>query len=89
MCRIGFLISDGFFSMDLAMQSVFECANVVVGESFYALETFSEDGGEMRSSLGLAVSTRSLHAHVDVDTWIVGGVGRCNTIEAGVLSVCS
>ncbi|MGF6483876.1 transcriptional regulator GlxA family with amidase domain [Paraburkholderia sp. JPY419] len=74
MCRIGFLISDGFLSMDLAMQSVFECANVVVGESFYALETFSEDGGEIRSSLGLTVSTRSLHGHVDVDTWIVGGV---------------
>jgi len=74
MCRIGFLISDGFLSMDLALQSVFECANVVVGESFYALETFSGDGGEMRSSLGLTVSTRSLHGHVDVDTWIVGGV---------------
>ncbi|MGF6378608.1 transcriptional regulator GlxA family with amidase domain [Paraburkholderia atlantica] len=48
--------------MDLAMQSVFERANVVVGESFYALETFSEDGEEMRSSLGLTVAhRRNLH----------------------------
>jgi transcriptional regulator GlxA family with amidase domain len=74
MCRIGFLISDGFLSMDLATQSVFECANVVVGELFYALENFSVDGGEIRSSHGLTVGTRSLHRHVDVDTWIVGGV---------------
>nr|WP_323183437.1 hypothetical protein [Paraburkholderia sp. CNPSo 3076] len=74
MCRIGFLISEGFQIMDLATQSVFEWANIVVGESFHALETFSEEGGDMRSSLGPRVGTRLLHERVDVDTWIVGGV---------------
>jgi transcriptional regulator GlxA family with amidase domain len=74
MCRVGFLIRDGFQIMVLATQSVFECANVVVGEPFYALETFSVEGGEMRLSLRLTVSTRSLQAHADVDTWMVGGV---------------
>jgi transcriptional regulator GlxA family with amidase domain len=73
-CRIGFLISDGFQIMDLATQSVFEWANLVAGESFYTLENFSAEGGEVRSSLGQAVGTRSLHEPVDVDTWIVGGV---------------
>jgi hypothetical protein len=33
------LISDGFLSMDIATHSVFDWANFVVGESFYALET--------------------------------------------------
>ncbi len=74
MCRIGFLVSDGFQIMDLATQSVFEWANIVAGEPFYALENFSAEGGEVRSSLGPTVSTRSLREHVDVDTWIVGGV---------------
>jgi transcriptional regulator GlxA family with amidase domain len=74
MCRIGYLIHDGFQMVGLSTQSVFEWANIVAGEPFYALENFSAEGGEVRSSLGLAVSTRPLHERVDVDTWIVGGV---------------
>jgi transcriptional regulator GlxA family with amidase domain len=74
MCRIGYLINDGFSILGLATQSVFECANMVVGESFYVLETFSAQGGDVRSSLGLTVRTRALQEPVDVDTWIVGGV---------------
>ncbi|KVT68123.1 AraC family transcriptional regulator [Burkholderia ubonensis] len=74
MHRIGFLISDGFQIMALASQSVFEYANMVAGEAFYALENFSADGGEVRSSLGMAVGTRSLRGKIDVDTWIVAGV---------------
>ncbi|AYZ65526.1 GlxA family transcriptional regulator [Burkholderia multivorans] len=74
MHRIGFLISDGFQIMALAPQSVFEYANIVAGEAFYALENFSADGGEVRSSLGVAVGTRSLRGKIDVDTWIVAGV---------------
>ncbi|KVA00991.1 AraC family transcriptional regulator [Burkholderia ubonensis] len=74
MHRIGFLISDGFQIMALAPQSVFEYANMVAGDAFYALENFSADGGEVRSSLGVAVGTRSLRGKIDVDTWIVAGV---------------
>ncbi|MBU6486799.1 MAG: GlxA family transcriptional regulator [Burkholderiales bacterium] len=71
---IGFLLSDGFQIMALAAQSVFEYANVVAGESFYALENFSVPGGEVRSSLGMTVLTRPLRGRIDVDTWIVAGV---------------
>jgi transcriptional regulator GlxA family with amidase domain len=74
MCRIGYLVEDGFSTMLLSTQSVFGCANIVTAEPFYALENFSAEGGEKRSSLGLPVSTRSMHEGVDVDTWIVGGV---------------
>ncbi len=74
MHRIGFLMSDGFQIMALAPQSVFEYANIVAGEAFYTLDNFSVAGGEVRSSLGLAVGTRSLRGKVDVDTWIVAGV---------------
>jgi transcriptional regulator GlxA family with amidase domain len=74
MHRIGFLLSDGFQIMALATQSVFEYANVVAGEPFYALENFSVSGGEIRSSLGMTVGTRSLRGRIGIDTWIVAGV---------------
>ncbi|MGU7768940.1 GlxA family transcriptional regulator [Burkholderia sp. MR1-5-21] len=74
MHRIGFLISEGFQIMALAPQSVFEYANFVTGEPFYRLDNFSVAGGDVHSSLGFAVGTRSLRGRVDVDTWIVAGV---------------
>jgi len=74
MHRIGFLLSDGFQIMALAPQSVFEYANMTTGEAFYTLENFSVSGGEVRSSLGAAVSTRPLRGKLDVDTWFVAGV---------------
>lgn len=74
MHRIGFLVSEGFQIMALAPQSVFEYANIVAGEPFYALENFSVAGGAVPSSLGVAVGTRSLRGRVEVDTWMVAGV---------------
>jgi transcriptional regulator GlxA family with amidase domain len=74
MSRIGFLICDGFNILALATQSVFEYANIVADEPFYELETFSAEGGDIRSSTGLTIRTRSLQEPVDVDTWIVGGI---------------
>ncbi|WP_027796302.1 GlxA family transcriptional regulator [Paraburkholderia acidipaludis] len=74
MHRIGFLLTEGFQIMTLAPQSVFEYANVVAGEPFYAMDNFSLDGGEVRSSLGFAVGTRPLRGAAAVDTWMVAGV---------------
>ncbi|WP_321842832.1 GlxA family transcriptional regulator [Paraburkholderia bannensis] len=74
MHRIGFLLSDGFQMMTLAPQSVFEHANLTAGQDFYKLETFSPEGGEVRSSLNIPVGTRALRGRIDVDTWIVAGV---------------
>jgi transcriptional regulator GlxA family with amidase domain len=74
MHRIGFLLSDGFQIMALAPQAVFEYANLVAGEPFYRLDNYSVEGGEVRSSLGFAVGTRSLRGRVEVDTWMVAGV---------------
>jgi transcriptional regulator GlxA family with amidase domain len=76
MHRIGFLLGDGFQIMTLAPQSVFEYANLVAGEPFYAVDNFSPDGGEVRSSLGFAVGTRSLRGAAAVDTWMVAGVNN-------------
>lgn len=74
MHRIGYLLSDGFQVMAIASQTVFEYGNLVVGEPFYQIENFSIDGGEVRSSLGMAVGTRAVNPRAAIDTWIVAGV---------------
>ncbi len=74
MHRIGYLLSDGFQVMALATQAVFEYANVVAGEDFYAVENYSAAGGEIRSSLGMSVGTRALSPRSVAQTWIVAGV---------------
>lgn len=74
MHRIGFILSDGFQLMSLATQSVFEFANKVVGEPFYAITNHSVQGGPVQSSAGLTVHTAPLDARTAADTWIVSGV---------------
>ncbi|WP_042301791.1 GlxA family transcriptional regulator [Paraburkholderia kururiensis] len=74
MHRIGYLLSDGFQIMALATQTVFEYANHTAGSPFYTMEHYSAEGGEVRSSVGLAVGTRAAGPRTQADTWIVAGV---------------
>ena len=74
MHKIGFLLSDNFQLLALSTPSVFEFANLVTGEPFYQLETWSEKGGAVCSSVGVTVSTQPLSEAGIVDTWLVGGV---------------
>lgn len=74
MHKIGFLLADGFQLLALSTPSVFEFANLVIGEPFYELETWSEQGGAVRSSAGVTVSSQPLSALSRADTWLVGGV---------------
>jgi transcriptional regulator GlxA family with amidase domain len=74
MHRIGYVLSDGFQIMALATQSTFEYANLVANDDFYVVENYSESGGEVRSSLGMAVGTRALSPRSVAQTWIVAGV---------------
>jgi len=74
MHRIGYVLSDGFQVMALATQSAFEYANLVANDNFYAVENYSESGGEVRSSLGMSVDTRAWSPRSVAQTWIVAGV---------------
>lgn len=80
MHKIGFLLADGFQLLALSTPSVFEFANLVIGEPFYELETWSEAGGAVRSSAGVTVSSQPLSEQTRADTWLVGGV--INPLEA-------
>jgi len=74
MHRIGYVLAEGFQVMALGSQSVFEFANLVAGETCYGVQNYSENGGEVRSSLGLTVGTRPLASRSTADTWLVAGV---------------
>ena len=74
MHRLGYVLSDGFQLLALSTQSVFEFANFVAGETFYELSSYSETGGEVRSSAGVRVLTQPLRSCTEADTWLVTGV---------------
>jgi transcriptional regulator GlxA family with amidase domain len=76
MHRIGYVLCDGFQVMALATQAAFELANFVAKDDFYAVENYSESGGEVRSSLGMSVGTRALSSRSVAQTWIVAGVNN-------------
>lgn len=57
MATIAFVVFEGFETMALAAQTVFEMANRTVEEPFYQTATLSETGGPVCSSGGLTVVT--------------------------------
>ena len=72
MPTIAFVVFDGFYSMALAAQSVFEFTNVELGEPFYEMLNVSEGGGPVRASSGLTVLTEAIDDRV-FDTVIFPG----------------
>ena len=72
MHRIGYLLPDGFQVMALATQAVFELANLVAGQPFYAVETYALHGAA-RASTGLVLQAKPLTARSSADTWLVAG----------------
>jgi transcriptional regulator GlxA family with amidase domain len=72
MQRIGFIVSAGFQVMDFAAISVFEFANLTVGEVLYDVHLLSQAGGMVRSSVGVAVETKAFD-DAAFDTLVVFG----------------
>lgn len=72
MHRIGYILPEGFQVMALATQAVFELANLVSEQPFYAVATYALDG-TARASTGLALQAKPLTTHSSADTWLVAG----------------
>ncbi|MGE7991733.1 GlxA family transcriptional regulator [Pseudomonas sp. NPDC089554] len=73
MHRVGYLVTEGFQVMSLASQAVFEYANVAAGELVYRIQNYSQEGGMVRSSLGMPIETLPLGAPSLADSWMVAG----------------
>ena len=72
MQRIGFICSPGFQLMAFAASSVFEYANVANGKPVYDIRVVSEQGGCVKSSIGVAVASEAF-SNLAFDTLIVAG----------------
>ena len=72
MHRIGYALPEGFQVMALGTQTVFELANLMMAEPFYAVDTYALDGSA-RASTGLTLQARPLTARSQADTWLVAG----------------
>jgi transcriptional regulator GlxA family with amidase domain len=103
MQRIGFVVPEGFQMIGLAAQTVFEFANLVAGKPVYEVRVLSENGGLVRSSLGIALQTERFSGRA-FDTLIINGTedgspkttpGLLNFIRRGlknsrrVTSICT
>jgi transcriptional regulator GlxA family with amidase domain len=60
MRHIGFIMENGFQVMGMAALSAFEFANETIGSEAYRLTVMSENGGSIRSSLGIGIETQPL-----------------------------
>jgi transcriptional regulator GlxA family with amidase domain len=71
MQQIGFVVFPGFQVMGFTAITVFEVANMVIGETFYKVTLLSEDGGLVRSSAAINVETEAFSDR-PFDTIFVG-----------------
>jgi transcriptional regulator GlxA family with amidase domain len=72
MQRIGFVAFPGYQVMSFAAVSVFEFTNLHLGKQVYDVRLLSENGGSVRTSVGITVNTDSLEEG-EFDTLIVSG----------------
>jgi transcriptional regulator GlxA family with amidase domain len=72
MQRIGFTVSAGFQTMSLAVISVFEFANMEIGKPAYDVHLLSENGGSIRTSMGMSITAEPFD-DTNFDTLIVSG----------------
>src|SRR5258707_1732424 len=84
MQQVGFVIFPNFQVMSFAAVSVFEMANVALGEPAYAVTLLSETGGLVRSSAGFSVETQTF-ARTRFDTVIIGASNVVEPVSTGLL----
>src|ERR1700761_8872802 len=86
MPAIAFVLFDGFYSMALTVQSVFETANLELREPYYQMFSVSEAGGPVRSSSGLCVLTEPIDDRVFDTVMFTGGNPNTFVPPPGVLA---
>jgi transcriptional regulator GlxA family with amidase domain len=84
MQRVGFIVFPGFQVMSFAVISVFEFANIQLGEPAYDVKLLSETGGSVRSSAGMSVVAEPFD-DTNFDTLIVGGGTEVEPATPGLI----
>ncbi len=84
MQRIGFVVFSGYQVMSFAALSVFEIANQQAGRQVYDVHVLSEDGGLIRTSIGMTIGTERFDDTI-YDTLIIGGGGELEPPTPGLV----
>lgn len=72
MRKVGFIVHPGYSPMSLAVSTVFEIANIHMGETVYDVRMLSDAGGPVRTSVGFEVMTQPFSGE-PLDLLVVGG----------------
>jgi len=86
MQRIGFVIQEGFQMIGLAAQARLNYSNRVAGKGVYEVRMLSENGGPVRSSLGVVVQTERLSGRALTRSIIIGSEDASPRPTAGLLN---
>jgi len=78
MHTVAFVVFDGFQSISLAAQSVFEHANLLSDEPFYESFFLSPKGGLVKSAGGFAIDTEAFDDRVFDTIMLSGGVSAAS-----------
>ncbi|MQW41368.1 GlxA family transcriptional regulator [Sinorhizobium meliloti] len=84
MHRIGFVVFPRFQLMGFAAVTAFEMANLALGETVYEIELLSEAGGEVKSSAGFGVLTKTFD-HTAYDTVMFGAGVQIEPMTPGLV----
>ena len=84
MHSVGLVVYPNFQALGLAIASVFEYANLFLGERTYQFRLVSEEGGPVMTSQSFSVNTDRLRDST-YDTLIVAGDNECRLPSASLL----
>jgi transcriptional regulator GlxA family with amidase domain len=85
MHKVAFVVFDGFQSISLAAQSVFEHANLLADEPFYESFFLSPKGGLVRSTGGFAIDTEPFDERIFDTILVSGGVSAASEAPPEVM----
>ena len=85
MMRVGMIVVPGFDVMSFAPLSVFDAANITLGEQRYEVRVLSETGGRTRNSFGMEIVTEPLGCD-EFDTIIVGTSHDIGPAPPGIIA---
>ena len=85
MIRVGMIVVPGFDAMSFAPLSVFDAANITLGEQHYEVRVLSETGGRTRNSFGMEIVTEPFGS-AQFDTIVVGTSHDIGPAPPGVIA---
>jgi transcriptional regulator GlxA family with amidase domain len=85
MIRVGMIVVPGFEVMSFAPLSVFDAANITLGELRYEVRVLSETGGRTRNSFGMEIVTEPLGC-AQFDTIMVGASHDIGPAPPGIIA---